>query len=133
MDWRNPYDPSLYYKALELYEYKDYNIEMDKMFHCIAIKACSKIGNIEKGNRIFSNIQTLNVQIKTAIINLYSNCNEMEGVIKIVDENGNDFNIICINAMMTGFLNNKLNEKALDLYDQIHLMNKKTQKLCVIT
>ena len=108
-----------YKNALKLYD-KYENIQND-ILHLQAINSCIKINNFKKGqeiiykNKLKNNNYCKNIKIKTALIDFYGQFGDLDSSLKIY-KNILIINAMCINSMMTAFINNKQYKNALDLY-----------------
>eukprot|EP01083_Nonionella_stella_P052732 139801_1 len=117
-----------YEQALHLYE--QHNTLHDNISHCLALKACSKAHKYEQGKEIYSRIESPNIQIKTAMIDLFAAAHDTDSAMDVFTTcAANELNIITINAMMTGYINNALYVQALELYDTIHLFALKKNEI----
>eukprot|EP01083_Nonionella_stella_P007269 21009_1 len=110
-----------YEEALHLYS--KHSTLHDNICHCLALKACSKAHEYGAGKEIYSHIKSPNIQIKTAMIDLHAAAHDMDSAMDVFTAcaTSNEVNIVTVNAMMTGYINNALYEQALELYDKIHL------------
>lgn len=99
---------------LNKYELKYYS----QSIHKLIIK-CNNIKQLKQIHKLITEINHNDIYIYTALISKYSKCNDInmsEYIFKSINENKKD--IPCINAMITAFLHNESNRKALDLYNE---------------
>ena len=120
----------------------DYNEEAMKIYHSVlnyknviydatsylmAIKACTNLGNIVVGQKVYESIPTnmINIQIQTALIQLYAECGDVAGAVRIFNNISDDTKtIVTINTMLTAYTNNGYDKQALKLFDEMDLKYK---------
>eukprot|EP01084_Bolivina_argentea_P282837 484246_1 len=92
----------------------------------LAIKACTTLGNFEKGKNIISNMQYSNkeIQLKSTLIDFYGNCLEIENAMRIFNTiNDKNKDIISIAAMMNAYCLSNLNKEAIQLFMKYFIDN----------
>lgn len=104
------------YRICQEYDFKDYSISMNKL-----ISKCSKY-DIDKINTIKAlseEIQIDDVFIKTALINAYAKCNDIDGALNIFNSLKNEKKDCAImNAIIKWLVKFNQFESALKVYDQ---------------
>lgn len=106
----------LYNQALEIYD--NYDSLKDDISHLLAIKACSKSDNFEKGKQIHQRINVVNVQLITSLIEFYGSFDDLQSAMHLF-ESVESKNIICIGAMMKAYLNCAEYTKCIRLFEDI--------------
>eukprot|EP01083_Nonionella_stella_P139600 426135_1 len=114
--------------ALHIYETvsRHKHIQRDGTTYTMAIKACGNTENVAYGEQIYadaaavSSVMKNNIQIQTALIQFYGQCHEMEKALNVFNNiPHSEKNIVTINSMLTAFINNGYDGKALELYREI--------------
>ena len=122
-------------QALKLYD--TYLNLINDTSTIMALKACCKINNFQKGKEIINNNNNMNkhsIQLFNSIIDFYGYFNKIDSAQHIFDSIKDDKkDIITINSLMTILNNNGYYQQTLNVYDQysIFIKNgvyKETQK-----
>eukprot|EP01083_Nonionella_stella_P158556 516275_1 len=109
-------------KAVDLFE--QYRMLHDGVSNLLAIKACIHIHDgLRKGEELYhafvSHGFVASVKFKTALIDFYGSHSVMRKALDVfesISETQRD--TICINSMMTTFINNECEDQAMELYDK---------------
>ena len=121
-------DNDHHHQALALYDSS--TVEMDDLCHCMAIKACCSTLDIGRGQSIYRSLSSPNVHHKTAMIDLYAHCHQMDRATDLFrDCNLNEINIVTINTMISGYILNGLYVESLEMYDSIGRFGKKHNEI----
>eukprot|EP01083_Nonionella_stella_P059785 156492_1 len=114
------------HKALALYQNTG-SINND-LTHNLAIKACTKLLDRDKGQQIHKTLKnTTNIKILNSLIHLYDACNDMDAALSVFNSIKHK-DIVVYNTMMLAFINsNNDSHRALQLYDTIDDMKKDNQ------
>ena len=102
------------------------NLHKDDICHSLALSACSKLGDIERGKLIIQHIKSLergsggtNIKTVTVMIDFYGQCGDIESawnLFRSIKDGHKDQTLY--GAMMKALVINDEYEKALDLYDE---------------
>ena len=106
------------HKALALYD--KFKCDSVPVPHVLAIKACSKILDHERGKQIHSNINKNSycLELQNALINFYGDCGDISESIKVFDSiPDHKKDIVSVSSIMKAYINNNLQHDALNLYD----------------
>eukprot|EP01083_Nonionella_stella_P041545 112595_1 len=107
-------------KALQIYDPVDgYN---DDFCHMLAIKACTKLNDFDRGKYIHQHINVLqhHIQLKNTLIDFYANSSDIAQAIQIFDSIPNDKkSIVTINAMMEAYCMNAMYTECLELFESL--------------
>ena len=112
-------------EALKLYDSLPLD-KVDKTANLLAIKACGNCANLAKGKLIHSRLGDFenDNQTKTALIDFYGNCRDIESAkdlfLCIEDEHQN---IVSIGAMMSAYFVNGCYAECVHLFQHIHALN----------
>ena len=114
--------------AIDLYiEYESMSNYVTQMK---ALKACSNIGDFDKGRKIIKHgLNTDNIKLKGALIDFYRNSGNINmalNIFNLIDNLQKD--IVHFNTMMTAYIDNNQHSEALQLYDNIPAFNKMIEK-----
>ena len=117
--------------ALQLYDKYD-NIT-NEVCDLLAIKACIKIHDLEKGKQIHEMIEKNNkyqsISLKATLIDFYGIFGDIDTAIKIFDSiDKNNIDIWCIGAMMESFYINKYYQQCFQLFENIKLYKQNGNK-----
>eukprot|EP01083_Nonionella_stella_P174246 603528_1 len=115
-------DHNHFERVLSMYD--EYDWLIDDISHSLAIKACAKSGNKQRGYDIADtvHINDDNIkckQFKTSLIDFYGHFGDMDRALSVfnrIRENG-DSNVFYIGALMNAYNKNNAFQQALDLYD----------------
>ncbi|CAF1016309.1 unnamed protein product [Rotaria sordida] len=117
-------DNNMSEKALDLFE--QINLNLDNITYTIIFHACAQLANdraIKIGKKLFNqipdNYRNDNVLL-TSIIHMFMKFHDVQYAEHIFNLIKNK-SIITYNAMIKGYVENKMIEKALDLFEQMHL------------
>ncbi|CAF3771424.1 unnamed protein product, partial [Rotaria socialis] len=118
-------DNEMFEKALDLFEHM--NCDLDHAMYTMAFSACAKLGNdraIKIGNKLFDDLPD-NCKSSTATLNSalhmlmkFGNIQNAERVFKLIPQKS----VITYGAMMKGYVENEMFEKALDLFEEMSLV-----------
>ena len=132
-------DKYVYGKVLKLYLDNNMEDEVVKLFFsnemfngrtdmvddrsCVmALKACSKIKDTENGEKIHRYIldsNCNNIQLLTTLVTFYGKIGKIEDAREVFDKiNMKDKNVICYNAMMQAYLDNKKDKEVVEMYNR---------------
>ena len=113
--------------ALNLYY--QYQYLQNNHLHCLAIKACIKLNDYKRGQQIECDLKDDDddIYIKTALIDLYGNIGDIDKARQIFNYHKNKQNIVIYNAMMDSYLNCKMYQNVIDLFNEI--FNGKTPEI----
>ena len=107
-------------KAISIYE--QYNGQHNNVSNLLFINACTNIGDAEKGSTFIKSLKSTtdgNIKFINSVIDFYGKIGDINNAIntfKNMPENKKD--VVTINAMMTCFIDNNQNEKAISIYEQ---------------
>ena len=121
-----------YADALSLYE--DAKVPKTETSHVLALSACSKCNEYEKGKKINEQIQSSdNVQIKTSQIDFFGAFGDLKSAQSAFYSIKSDkLGIVSVNAMMTALINNECNGEALRIYDAVKVQKDETTNVLAI-
>ncbi|CAM4956263.1 unnamed protein product, partial [Rotaria socialis] len=118
-------DNEMFEKALDLFEHM--NCDLDHAMYTMAFSACAKLGNdraIKIGNKLFDDLPD-NCKSSTATLNSalhmlmkFGNIQNAERVFKLIPQKS----VITYGAMMKGYVDNEMFEKALDLFEHMNVV-----------
>ncbi|CAM4928040.1 unnamed protein product, partial [Rotaria socialis] len=118
-------DNEMFEKALDLFEHM--NCDLDHAMYTMAFSACAKLGNdraIKIGNKLLDELPD-NCKSSTATLNSalhmlmkFGNVQNAERVFKSIPKK----DVITYAAMMKGYVDNELVEKALELFEEMSLV-----------
>ncbi|CAF2195062.1 unnamed protein product [Rotaria magnacalcarata] len=118
-------DNEMFEKALDLFEHM--NCDLDHAMYTMAFSACAKLGNdraIKIGNKLFDelpdNCKSSTTTLNSALHMLmkFGNIQNAERVFKLIPKKS----VITYGAMMKGYVDNEMFEKALDLFEEMSLV-----------
>lgn len=120
-------------QALNLYD--KYNNITNEVCDLLAIKACMKINDIERGKNIHQTIEKnkkyQSISLKSTLIDFYGTFGDVKNAKNVFDSiNDNDKDIWCIGAMMESYYNNKYYQQCFQLFDNIHSFKLKPNLAC---
>ncbi|CAF4177392.1 unnamed protein product, partial [Rotaria magnacalcarata] len=118
-------DNEMFEKALDLFEHM--NCDLDHAMYTMAFSACAKLGNdraMKIGNKLFDelpdNCKSSTTTLNSALHMLmkFGNIQNAERVFKLIPKKS----VITYGAMMKGYVDNEMFEKALDLFEEMSLV-----------
>eukprot|EP01084_Bolivina_argentea_P239528 402587_1 len=94
--------------------------------HMLAIKACKNMNNYDAGNNIYCNI--INsiecIQLENTMIDFYVSFGDIIKAQSVFNKISNENkDVVCINSMMTAFINNGYDKQAIVLYETYHWLH----------
>lgn len=107
-------------KVVELFDTT--TIKKDSVSYLLAIKACGHLKKMQKGRSIHMDLNDglINTEIKNALIDMYSNCADIEkaeAVYHSIDDRNKD--IVTVSAMMNAYCNNDLYYECMELFNSL--------------
>lgn len=94
----------------------------------IVLSACSHLASLEKGERVHSYINErglkLNLPLGTALVDMYAKCGQLEKSRKVFDSM-KEKDVICWNAMVSGYGMNGYAESAVEIFQHMEKSNVK--------
>ena len=99
-------------EAINLYsDYSDLNEQKGKkpIGHLLALKACTKLNDLQRGQEIHLSLEKLNLvqneHIKTELIHFYGHCGDIQSAENVFhsDSSPTPHSIICIGSMLTAY------------------------------
>lgn len=94
----------------------------------VVLSACSHLASLEKGERVQHYINEksfkLNLPLGTALIDMYAKCGQLEKSRKVFDSMM-EKDVICWNAMISGYGMNGYAESAMEIFDLMEESNVK--------
>ena len=125
-------------EAIELFFDEMYNQDSQIIDHvtCIlGLKACGNLKDKDNGKKIHKFIVDNarcagfgNVELFTTLIAFYGKTSEIEKAVKIFDQMSDNMKtVICYNAMLQAYLDNGMNEKAIELFMSNKMSNGLSQ------
>ena len=110
-------------RALKLYEMQQPRSWHNDLTHNLAIKACAKSFDLEKGREIHRNLGNIdNIQILNSLIHFYGTSGDLDTALSVfhsVDVLQRD--IVTLNTVMLALIKNDDSASALRLYDECTL------------
>ena len=105
--------------------YEKYDSLQNDVLHMIAIQACIQMNDFKKGQRIFDTVisnysfASLDIKLRSTLIDFYFHFGHTQKANILFNSiQDKEVNIVCINVMMKGLVNNEHNKEALKLYDR---------------
>merc|ERR1712129_553321 len=119
--------------ALQMYDEQRIAAKVDNISHLMAICACAKTKNYEKGKQIHSKLTNpMPLQLKTALIDFYGHCADIAAAQTVFASiSDSEKNAVCVNAMMSALAENEKYDKALALYEDAKRKDITTHKLAL--
>ena len=120
--------------ALSLYEGIPQS-ERNGVVFSLALKACSKANDFERGKAIHSDLICSDFGSKyvwTALIDFYGNFGDVESAQNVFESVADgDKDVSIVNAMLTAYLNNGLHQNLVRLYDESAIKNDITHNIAL--
>ena len=117
-----------YKNAMDIYD--QYSLLINDRSHVLALKACSKVNDIKRGNQISGKLKSKlddnsNQKVLNTSIDFYGNCGQIDKAINIYHSIAdNDKDTVTKNVMMNAYLKNNLGIQALSIYDEMDDLSK---------
>eukprot|EP01083_Nonionella_stella_P010866 30905_1 len=112
-----------YTQTLTLYDTCDNDNKCNDVIHMLAIKACTKLLNKDKGYQIIHKMHINYSKTTNALLNVlidfYGKCGDMDNVQRVFEhvQRANKMDVFVINSMLKAHLHNNETEQVLQLYD----------------
>ncbi|MDY7091199.1 MAG: hypothetical protein SYR96_39735, partial [Actinomycetota bacterium] len=104
-------------KAILIYE--QYNGQHNDVSDLLFIKACTNIGDADKGIKLIKSITNDSIEFTNSVINFYGKIGDVNNAVNTFNNIPEDKkDIVTIGAMMKCFIDNYQNEKAISIYEQ---------------
>ncbi|MDY7091307.1 MAG: hypothetical protein SYR96_40310, partial [Actinomycetota bacterium] len=119
-------------KAISIYEqYNHY--KHDDISNTLFIKACTNIGDADKGIKLIKSTTNDSIEFTNSVINFYGKIGDVNNAVNTFDNiSKKSRNIVDIGAMMKCFIDNNQNEKAISLYEQYNGQHNHVSNLLFI-
>ncbi|XP_057830827.2 pentatricopeptide repeat-containing protein At2g03880, mitochondrial-like [Cryptomeria japonica] len=104
----------------------------DQFTFSSVLPACARMGALDQGMDIHQNIKDrgilLNVVVATALVDMYAKCGSMHKAREVFDKMPRR-DVFSWNAMIVGYVQNGLTDKALETFKQMHLESVKPDSI----
>ena len=113
------FDNNMYIDGFELFESNEMKIHKNYVSFVIMMKLYTQLKDIKKGKELYQEIiskKYRNIEMQTAVINFLSLCGDIKTAEKIYI-NMSRVDTTSYNSMLTAYLDNKLYDKCLDLFN----------------
>ncbi|UJR24156.1 hypothetical protein I4U23_027122 [Adineta vaga] len=108
-------------KALALFDKHEHQTIPTDAAICQALKACTQLGYIERGQIIHKNLSKNalnNTYIQPLLIQFYMQCGRVNDAQHVFDSSKNK-TMVHYTSMMKGFIKNNMSEKAIELFKKV--------------